>query len=93
MLEIDAYGPLLRTSSGNSHVLVMIDHFSKWPAIVPVASVTAETVAAVTARRLVCQNGCPAAMLTDNAKAFDCKLIHELAFRCTHRLRITPYNP
>lgn len=91
---IDAYGPLLRTSSGNSYVLVMIDHFSKWPEIVPVANVTAETVAAVIAHRLICQYGCPAAILTDNAKAFDSKLMHELAFRWgIHRLRITPYNP
>lgn len=72
----------------------MIDHFSKWPEIVPVSNITAETVAAAITHRLICQYGCPAAILTDNARVFDSRIVHELAFRWgIRRLRITPYNP
>lgn len=85
-MAVDAYGSLLRTSSGNSHVLVMVDRFSGWPEIVAVASVPAETVAAVTVHTLLCRYGCPTAILTDNAEALDYKIVLVLAFRRgTHR--------
>lgn len=38
MWAIDVYGLLHRTSCGDSYVLVMVDHFSEWPGIVPVPS-------------------------------------------------------
>ncbi|PHJ17519.1 transposon ty3-g gag-pol polyprotein, partial [Cystoisospora suis] len=91
---LDAYGLLSPTSRENMYILVMIDHFSKWAEIIPIGGITAEIVVTAIVHRLICQYGCPAALLTDNAKVFDSHLIQELAFRWgIHKLRVTPYNP
>lgn len=36
LISLDFIGPLPRTKSGNTHILVIVDYFSKYPVIIPV---------------------------------------------------------
>ena len=67
---MDIYGPLPRTQQGYRYILVLIDHFTKWPEIVPMRYITSEAVADVLTRRIFPRHGTPKCILTDRGPQF-----------------------
>ena len=45
VMAVDLLGPLPENSNGNSYVLVVGDHYSKWMEVLPVPNQEAPTVA------------------------------------------------
>ena len=48
-VHIDYLGPHPKTNKGNEHILIIVDQFTKWVDVIPLATQTAE----LTARTLV----------------------------------------
>ena len=49
-ISIDIVGPLPKTTSGNSYILIVFDLFSSYPEAIPIPDKSAETVAKVLIR-------------------------------------------
>jgi hypothetical protein len=67
---MDHVGPLGRTDKGHTHILVIMDRFSKWTEIIPVTNVGAKTTWAKFYKRVVARHGSPNTILCDNASSF-----------------------
>ena len=67
---MDIYGPLPKTKQGYRFILVLIDHFTKWPEIIPMRYITSEAVAEVLTRRIFPRHGTPKCILTDRGPQF-----------------------
>ena len=57
-------------SNGFSHLLTAVDRFSRWPIAVPLADITATTVADAFAQGIVANYGVPSSITTDNGSQF-----------------------
>lgn len=92
-IALDFFGPLPSGNHNFKYVLVIIDHFTKWPEIFP----TSDTSTATIVRHLYplfLRFGCPHNLLTDNGTGF---VSHTLTHLCQvmniNKLKITPYHP
>jgi hypothetical protein len=94
IIGIDLIGPLKTTKEGYKYILVIQDLFSKWVEAFPIRSKTAEEVADVLLREVVCRFGAPRQILSDNGKEFlnelltaVCKVIGSV------KIFTAPYRP
>ena len=54
----DLAGPFLQeTPSGNKYALIIVDHFSKWPEVIPLKTIDAPTIARAIYDQWICRNG------------------------------------
>ena len=91
---MDIFGPLTVTRRNNRFVVVFVDHFSKWPELVPCSTITAEVIAAILHNRLVCRFGCPRTLLTDRGPQFVASITRRLCERYGIRKVFTSaYHP
>ena len=60
----------LNTSNGFSHLLTIVDRFTRWPVAIPIANITTETVADAFAHGWVATYGVPVAITTDRGSQF-----------------------
>lgn len=65
VLAIDLCGPLPTTALGNTQILVVADHFTRWYDALPVPDGTAATIAKVLDERLFCYFGVPETIHND----------------------------
>lgn len=72
-VAVDILGPLRRTASGNEHLLVMTDRFSKLTRTAPLSSITAYAVAKTFCESWVFTYGPPVYLLSDNGGQFTSK--------------------
>lgn len=70
LVGMDLVGKLGTTTRGNSYILVITDHFSKWAITVPMAQITSQEVADAFIENLVLQHGIPIRLLTDRGSNF-----------------------
>ncbi|PAA80730.1 hypothetical protein BOX15_Mlig030312g1 [Macrostomum lignano] len=77
----------------NRHLLVLVDHFSRYPIIISMSSMTAESVTKQL-RSLFATLGRPAQLVSDNGPPLSSQAFKEFLSSngVQHRL-ITPYNP
>lgn len=94
LTALDLVGPLPQTPRGNKYVLSIIDHFSRFLILVPLADMSAETVAQAFVNRVVLPYGSPEALLTDRGTSFMgslfvqvCKLLR------IRKWRTSPFHP
>ena len=66
---MDVVGPLPRSRSGNKYVLVLCDYATRYPEVVPLRNVEAETVAEELVK-VFARVGIPQEMLTDQGSNF-----------------------
>jgi hypothetical protein len=75
ILACDLVGPLVSSRRGNTQLLVVVDHFSKWVELFPLRKATAHAVANILEKQIFCRWGAPACLLSDNGTQFTSKLL------------------
>ena len=69
-VSIDHMGPLVRTGRGNQHVLVAIDHLTKWVEMEAVPDTSASRTIEFLLHRVCLRHGFPRVLLSDRGTAF-----------------------
>ena len=78
VVSIDFLTSLPLTASGNKHLLVCCDHFTRWVEVFPLPDMSASTVARVLTHELFSRFGCPRQLHSDCAANFKGELIAEV---------------
>ena len=93
-LGIDITGPHPVSSKGNTYVLTVIDHFTKWVELFPLRNQEAATVAQILVDKVFCAHGLPVQILTDQGPNFESELFRQLCYRMgVDKIRTSPYQP
>ena len=91
---MDYMGPLPETSRGNKHLLVVMDHFTKWCEVFPTADQKASTVAEILVNRVFSRFGPPTIIHLDQGRNFESNLMQEVcSLMGIHKSRTTAYHP
>lgn len=91
---MDFLGPLPESDSGNKHLLVMADAFTKFVTAIPLPDQRATTVVDAVLNHFVSVHGVPEKLLTDQGPNFRATVANEI-FRLlrVRRLWTSPYHP
>jgi hypothetical protein len=65
---VDIVGPLPRGKGGVRFAVVVVDYFTKWAEVEPLANITTKTIQRFLWKSVVCCYGVPYAFVTDNGK-------------------------
>ena len=91
---IDYVGALPLTERGNTHILVAVDYFTKWPIAVAVPEQTGDITVQFIINHIISQFGCPKKIQTDNATQFRNQWVRELKDQWgIDHILVTPYHP
>ena len=91
---MDYMGPLPETARGNRHILVMMDHFSKWCEAFPTKDQKASTVANILLHKVFSRFGPPTVLHSDQGANFESNLMHELCdLMGIAKTRTSAYHP
>ena len=92
-LHVDLVGPL-PYNKGYTYLLTMIDRFSRWTEAVPLADITAETVANAILHNWIARFGVPVSISSDRGAQFESSIMKSLmqTLGCL-RITTTAYHP
>ena len=91
---MDYMGPIKETDRGNKHILVLMDHFTKWYEAFPTKDQKASTVAHILVSRVFSHFGPPTVLHSDQGRNFDSTLMHEVYnLMGIKKTRTTAYHP
>lgn len=93
VVAMDGFGPLSETQEGNKHVLVVIDHFTKWVELVPMPTITASATVEVL-HQIFCRMGWPRVLLSDLGPMFISQVVRAYCQRYgVYKAFTTAYHP
>ena len=82
------------TTSGNKHVLVFQDLFTKWPMVYPIPDQKSDRIVKLLVEEIVPFFGVPEALLSDRGKNLLSNLVHDVCdLLGTQKLNTTSYHP
>jgi hypothetical protein len=88
-LGIDILGPLPETDTlHNKYVLVIVDHFTRWPFAFALTNARAKTIANILIERVFLEHGFPATLLSDRGSNF----LSELMLAVLHIFKVRKLN-
>jgi len=95
LVAIDCAGPLSRTAQGHTHVVLMIDHFSKFIEVCAVTQPTGVIITDCLLQYWILRYGPPNRLLSDNGSEFRNADIKEKLCKTygIDKLYITPLHP
>ena len=70
VVGMDILSGLPRTANGNKHLLVLVDHFSRWCEVYPLRDLTALSVAKVFVNEFISRFGVPSRIHSDHGGCF-----------------------
>jgi transposase InsO family protein len=91
-LHVDLVGPLPPSAGGHTHLLTVLDRYTRWAEAIPLRSTSAESCAAALIGGWVARFGVPEQITSDRSRQFCSSLWDAL----THRVKMrftTPYHP
>lgn len=92
-VHIDLVGPL-PPSDSCTYMLTCIDRFTRWPEVIPLTDITAESVAKAFLNGWIARFGIPHTVTTDQGRQFESQLWQKLMqLLGTHRIRTSSYHP
>jgi len=75
------------------YCLTAVDRFIRWPEVIPLQDITAETVSRALLSGWISRYGCPQTITTDQGRQFESQLFHSLANMCgIHLSRTTAFH-
>ena len=91
---MDYMGRLPETSRGNRHILVAMNHFSKWCEAFPTKDQKATTVSNILINKVFSHFGPPVVLHSDQGANFESNLLHEICdLMGIAKTRTTAYHP
>lgn len=69
-IYIDLMGPYPRSKAGNTHIIIVLDQFSKFPLLHPVGKATSQNIIKFLKTQVFHVFGTPESVLSDNGKQF-----------------------
>ena len=93
-LQVEQGGAKTRESKGPQHLLVVMDHFTRYTLAFPMKGHSATAAAQCLWENFITKFGAPAQLVSDNERAFASKLFAELCLLSDIiKKRTMPYNP
>ena len=94
LMGMDILEDLKETPSGNKHILVLTDYYTKWPEAFPMKDKSAATIAKILVTQVICRHGVPERIITDRGSDFMSDLFRQVAelLKMKHS-PTTPYHP
>ena len=93
-IAMDLIPNLPESDSGNRHILVIVDYFTKWVEAYPLRRMDAATIASTFVNGFVSQFGAPESLHTDQGRNFDSALFKDVCeLLGVQKTRTTAYHP
>ena len=94
VVGLDILSGLPRTANGNKHLLVVVDHFSRWCEVFPLKDMSASGVATVFVNEFVSRFGVPSRIHSDQGGCFMGELLTKTCeLLGVEKSAITSYHP
>ncbi|BES87328.1 multicellular organismal development [Nesidiocoris tenuis] len=87
--SLDIMGPFPGSSTGNTHLLVFEDLFTKWVELVPIRSTTSAVILEKFKSVILNRYGTPSTIIIDNASNFVSSMVRQLTQSCGIQHRTT----
>jgi len=94
VVAVDILGPLVKSEGGNSYILVIGDHFTKWMEVYTIPNQEAVTVARKLVDQFFCHFSAPEQLHSDQGKQFESTVMQEVCrLMGIRKSRTSPYHP
>ena len=93
-IAIDLVTDCETSTSGNKHILTIIDHLTGWPEAFPILNKSADTIVATLINQYLPVHMCPRFILSDNSMEFKNNLMDQVLQQLgIDRIFLAPYHP